>query len=196
MEHPLFIVLDNVRSAANVGNIFRAAEAARVAEIFTCGITPRVPRATRSRYMTVTGRLHDGYMPVTRRLHDCYMTVTCRLHDCYSQDATRHQIAEDRGGCRRVRPPLTRELHRTVGVAAAGARPQMAGRTTGGSCVTYPSPLPSPSACHLHRSCGAHRYMILSRGDGTRRGWNDAITRNIMERHRLAASLFGECNVM
>ena len=42
-HHPLYIVLDNLRSAANVGNIFRAAEAARVTEVFTCGITPTPP---------------------------------------------------------------------------------------------------------------------------------------------------------
>ncbi|KAL3909121.1 MAG: hypothetical protein SGPRY_009539 [Prymnesium sp.] len=48
-RHPLYIVLDNLRSAANVGNflllsdIFRAAEAARVTEIITCGITPTPP---------------------------------------------------------------------------------------------------------------------------------------------------------
>ncbi|KAL1523650.1 hypothetical protein AB1Y20_018585 [Prymnesium parvum] len=42
-RHPLYIVLDNLRSAANVGNIFRAAEAARVSEVLTCGITPTPP---------------------------------------------------------------------------------------------------------------------------------------------------------
>ena len=41
--HPLYVVLDNVRSAANVGNIFRAAEAARVTSLYTCGITPGPP---------------------------------------------------------------------------------------------------------------------------------------------------------
>ena len=41
--HPLHLVLDNVRSAANVGNILRAAEAARVVQVFHCGITPVPP---------------------------------------------------------------------------------------------------------------------------------------------------------
>mmetsp|Transcript_18505 Transcript_18505/g.55813 ORF Transcript_18505/g.55813 Transcript_18505/m.55813 type:complete len:194 (-) Transcript_18505:414-995(-) len=40
---PLTLVLDNVRSAANVGNIFRAAEAARIEAIVCCGITPTPP---------------------------------------------------------------------------------------------------------------------------------------------------------
>jgi len=41
---PLTLVLDNLRSAANVGNIFRAAEAARIEAIVCCGITPTPPQ--------------------------------------------------------------------------------------------------------------------------------------------------------
>jgi 23S rRNA (guanosine2251-2'-O)-methyltransferase len=37
---PLVLVLDNVRSAANVGSIFRSADACGVLEIITIGITP------------------------------------------------------------------------------------------------------------------------------------------------------------
>jgi len=44
-RHPMTLVLDNVRSAANVGNIFRAAEAARIDHIVLCGITPAPPDA-------------------------------------------------------------------------------------------------------------------------------------------------------
>ena len=42
---PLSIILDNVRSAPNVGNIFRMAEAARVTHLYTCGITPSPPES-------------------------------------------------------------------------------------------------------------------------------------------------------
>ena len=42
-RHPLHLVLDNVRSAANVGNLLRAAEAARCASVSVCGITPAPP---------------------------------------------------------------------------------------------------------------------------------------------------------
>ena len=42
---PLLLILDNVRSAANVGNILRAAEAARVQHVHCCGITPTPPNA-------------------------------------------------------------------------------------------------------------------------------------------------------
>ena len=42
-RHPLHLVLDNVRSAPNVGNLYRAAEAARITRIHACGITPTPP---------------------------------------------------------------------------------------------------------------------------------------------------------
>jgi len=40
----IYLVLDNIRSAENVGSIFRTADAAGVAKIFLCGITPKPPR--------------------------------------------------------------------------------------------------------------------------------------------------------
>jgi 23S rRNA (guanosine2251-2'-O)-methyltransferase len=36
-------VLDNLRSAYNVGSIYRTADTARVAEVITCGYTPHPP---------------------------------------------------------------------------------------------------------------------------------------------------------
>lgn len=42
-KHPLYLVLDNLRSAFNVGSIFRSADAARLAGIFTCGYTAHPP---------------------------------------------------------------------------------------------------------------------------------------------------------
>ena len=43
VRHPLHLVLDNVRSAHNVGNILRLAEAALVTCVHTVGITPTPP---------------------------------------------------------------------------------------------------------------------------------------------------------
>ena len=40
---PIVIVLDNVRSALNVGSVFRTADAFRINKIFLCGITPVPP---------------------------------------------------------------------------------------------------------------------------------------------------------
>ncbi len=43
MEQKIIIVLDRLRSAHNVGNIFRIAEAVGAAEIIGCGYTPMPP---------------------------------------------------------------------------------------------------------------------------------------------------------
>ena len=43
--HPLYVVLDNVRSAFNVGSIFRTCDAAGVTEICLCGLTAWPPHA-------------------------------------------------------------------------------------------------------------------------------------------------------
>jgi 23S rRNA (guanosine2251-2'-O)-methyltransferase len=40
---PVVLVLDRLRSAHNVGNIFRVAEATRVTKIIACGYTPSPP---------------------------------------------------------------------------------------------------------------------------------------------------------
>ena len=42
-RHNVTVVLDNLRSAENVGSIFRTADAARVARIVTCGFTTTPP---------------------------------------------------------------------------------------------------------------------------------------------------------
>ena len=42
-RRPVHIVLDNLRSAFNVGSIFRLADAARAAEVITCGYTAHPP---------------------------------------------------------------------------------------------------------------------------------------------------------
>lgn len=42
-KHPLILVLDNIRSAFNVGSLFRSAETAGAQELVTCGITAKPP---------------------------------------------------------------------------------------------------------------------------------------------------------
>jgi 23S rRNA (guanosine2251-2'-O)-methyltransferase len=42
-RRPIHIVLDNLRSAFNVGSIFRLADAVRAAEVVTCGYTAHPP---------------------------------------------------------------------------------------------------------------------------------------------------------
>jgi tRNA G18 (ribose-2'-O)-methylase SpoU len=43
---PVAALLDNIRSFYNVGSIFRAADAAGIARLFLCGITPAPPHAS------------------------------------------------------------------------------------------------------------------------------------------------------
>ena len=42
-HHPIALILDNLRSAYNVGNIFRLAEVCRVKQVITCGYTATPP---------------------------------------------------------------------------------------------------------------------------------------------------------
>ena len=42
-KHPLYLILDNLRSAFNVGSIFRTADAARLSGVYTCGYTAHPP---------------------------------------------------------------------------------------------------------------------------------------------------------
>ena len=44
-KSPVVLVLDNVRSALNVGSIFRTADAFRISKILLCGITACPPNA-------------------------------------------------------------------------------------------------------------------------------------------------------
>lgn len=51
---PVTVILDNLRSAFNVGAIFRTAECGRVEQLYTCGITahPPDPRVVRTSMST------------------------------------------------------------------------------------------------------------------------------------------------
>jgi 23S rRNA (guanosine2251-2'-O)-methyltransferase len=42
-KHPVAVVLDNIRSAYNVGSIFRSADAARIERVLPCGVTAHPP---------------------------------------------------------------------------------------------------------------------------------------------------------
>lgn len=40
---PIFVILDNIRSALNVGSVFRTCDAANINKLFLCGITAYPP---------------------------------------------------------------------------------------------------------------------------------------------------------
>jgi tRNA G18 (ribose-2'-O)-methylase SpoU len=46
MKRDIYLILDNIRSRENVGSIFRTADAAGVAKIYLCGITPTPKQLT------------------------------------------------------------------------------------------------------------------------------------------------------
>lgn len=44
-RHPMYVVVDNVRSIYNIGSIFRTSDGALIEKLFLCGFTPHPPRA-------------------------------------------------------------------------------------------------------------------------------------------------------
>jgi len=44
-RHPIYVILDNLRSAFNVGSIVRSADCARAQRLFFCGITAHPPNS-------------------------------------------------------------------------------------------------------------------------------------------------------
>lgn len=44
-RHPIYVVVDNVRSIYNVGSIFRTSDAGLISKLYLCGYTPHPPRS-------------------------------------------------------------------------------------------------------------------------------------------------------
>jgi tRNA G18 (ribose-2'-O)-methylase SpoU len=44
IRNPIYVMLENIRSLYNVGSVFRTSDAARIRELFLCGITGYPPR--------------------------------------------------------------------------------------------------------------------------------------------------------
>ena len=71
-KHPVVLVLDNVRSAFNVGSMFRTSDTAGVTELITCGITCKPPHPK----LLKTAMQSVHYVP-TRHFDD---VVECVKH--------------------------------------------------------------------------------------------------------------------
>ena len=93
MVNPVMIVLDNLRSAYNVGSIFRSADTAAVAGIITCGIcpktdNPKLRKTGMSAVDTVPSKHVDNALTAIQHLKDGgYMIVameTTEKSDIYS----------------------------------------------------------------------------------------------------------------
>jgi len=96
-RHPLHLVLDNVRSAHNVGNLYRAAEAARIECVHACGITPTPPEPkllkTAMGSAEYVPHTHDGStLRVVRSLQERGIAVWACETTARSQDLRRTKL--------------------------------------------------------------------------------------------------------
>jgi tRNA G18 (ribose-2'-O)-methylase SpoU len=78
--NPVVLLLDNIRSAFNVGSMFRTGETAGVAEIVTCGITahpphPKLRKTAFSAVDTVPSRHFDDVISAIRQLKEEGYTI-------------------------------------------------------------------------------------------------------------------------
>lgn len=72
-RHPIAVVLDNIRSAHNVGSILRTSDAARVQHVYLTGITPSpahraVTKASLGAEDSVPWSSHPAPLPLLTRL--------------------------------------------------------------------------------------------------------------------------------
>ncbi len=87
-KHPLYLVLDNLRSAFNVGAIFRSVDAARLAGVLTCGYTAHPPHKKLDK--TALGTL--DYVP-TRHFetaHDALDYLSAEAVAVWALETTSH----------------------------------------------------------------------------------------------------------
>lgn len=72
-RQPLVVVLDQVRSALNVGSIFRSADAFRIASVHLCGITARPPHPEIQK--TALGATESVPWTYWERTADCLLAL-------------------------------------------------------------------------------------------------------------------------
>jgi len=91
--HPLLLILDNIRSAYNVGSLFRTAETALVSEVITCGFTPHPPhdklKKTACRSIeNVPSRHFDTTLEAVKKVKEegflVYAMETTSRSECYA----------------------------------------------------------------------------------------------------------------
>lgn len=66
---PVWIVLDDIRSAQNVGSIFRSADCFGIEKIFICGLSPTPPHKEISK--TAIGATHSVEWDYFKEISDC-----------------------------------------------------------------------------------------------------------------------------
>jgi len=96
-SHPVFVVLDNVRSAYNVGSVFRTAETAACQMVITCGITPHPPHEKLSKTafsaaQTVPSRHFSSAVEAVMWLKSLNVTVLAMETTSQSRCYTTHSF--------------------------------------------------------------------------------------------------------
>jgi tRNA G18 (ribose-2'-O)-methylase SpoU len=83
---PLIVVLDNVRSAQNVGSVFRTSDAFRLEKVFLCGITPAPP--SREMNKTALGSTESVAWKYFSETKDCLKELINKGIECIAVEQT------------------------------------------------------------------------------------------------------------
>jgi len=91
---PLYLILDDLRSAFNVGSIFRSAECFGVSRIYLCGYTPtpdnkKVQKTAMGTEKHVSWSSHSNIEEVIKQLKQDNITVYALETTTYSKDITK-----------------------------------------------------------------------------------------------------------
>lgn len=95
MERQLYLVLNNIRSAYNVGSMFRTADAVGVKKIFICGYTPRadhpkVDKTALGATAAVPWEYHAQVGRLLKKLKSKNITIAALEQSKYSTDLFRY----------------------------------------------------------------------------------------------------------
>lgn len=101
--HKIHLVLDNVRSAYNVGSLFRTADTAHVAEVVTCGFTPHPPhpklaKTGFSALESVATRHFDTTLAAIAALRAEGVSIICMETTEHAANYVEHTYPQQGGG--------------------------------------------------------------------------------------------------
>lgn len=89
-KQPIYVVLDNVRSAQNVGSFFRTMDAFRCQALFLCGITPAPPhREINKTALGATATVRHEHFKDTA---DCLDALRKMDAAVYAVEQTEHSV--------------------------------------------------------------------------------------------------------
>jgi len=115
-KNPLFIVLDNLRSAFNVGAIFRLCDGMRVSGLYLCGCTAYPPHV----------KLEKTSMSTTDFVPWQYFTTTVEAVQCLKKQGVTVWAAETAGtSCSYLECSFPQPLAIVLGNEALGVAPEV-----------------------------------------------------------------------